>query len=114
MTVNNQIPKWVTNISESDVNRLLESDKEVMRQFANWASEPPRVLALQMEITRLSQEILRLRTVMLSAHAEITEQWNSHCDSEGFGPTNLIRHLKEGTGFYPGFVDELIKGGKDV
>lgn len=51
---------------------------------------------------------------MLSAHAEITEQWNSHCDSEGFGPTNLIRHLKDGTGFYPGFVDELIKGGKDV
>ena len=112
--VNNQIPKWVSNISESDVKLLLESDKEVMRQFAKWASEPSRVAALQMEITRLSQEILRLRTVMLAAHSEITEQWHSHCDSDGFGPTNLVRHLKEGTGFYPGFVDEVIKGGNDV
>ena len=102
-------PKWIHHIDESDIARLLQSDKGVIRQFAQWVSEPNRVQALQNEVTRLAQENLRLRTVMMAAHQEIVEHWESHCDSEGYGPQNLVRHLKEGTGYYPGYVDEISK-----
>jgi len=109
------LPKWLHHIDEEDIRKLLESEKEVIRQFAQWMSEPSKVIALQNEITRLAQENLRLRTVMLAAHHEITEHWESYCNDEWYGPQNLVRHLKEGTGFYPGFVDEASKkGGGDV
>ena len=97
----------MTNLTESDVIELMRSDKELMRQFARWVSEPNAVTALQQEITRLSQENLRLRTVMVAAHEEITEFWDAHCDKEGYGPQSLVRHLKEGTGYYPGYVDKV-------
>jgi hypothetical protein len=109
------LPKWLHHIDEEDIKKLLQSEKGVIRQFAQWVSEPSKVIALQNEVARLAQENLRLRTVMLAAHQEITEHWESHCDDEGYGPQSLVRHLKEGTGFYPGFVDEASKkGGGDV
>lgn len=101
------LPKWLHHISEEDVKQLLQSDKGVIRQFAQWVSEPSRVQALQREVTRLAQENLRLRTVMLAAHEEITEHWDAHCDADGFGPQNLVRHLKEGTGYYPGMLGKI-------
>ena len=107
MNHSNRIPKWITNLTETDIKDLLVSDKEIMRQFARWISEPNKVTALQQEITRLSQENLRLRTVMVAAHEEITEFWDAHCDADGYGPQNLVRHLKEGTGYYPGYVDRV-------
>lgn len=103
----NHLPKWVTQLTENDVKSLLESDKEIMRQFARWISEPGKVIALQCEVTRLAQENLRLRTVMLAAHDEIKEHWDSHCDSGG-GPVNLMNNLERGTGFYPGYVDCVV------
>lgn len=106
-------PSWLQSIKPEDVEELLRSDKGVMREFARWVSEPSKVLALQHEVTRLAQENLRLRTVMMAAHDEITERWEAHCDAEGFGPQNLVRHLKEGTGFYPGLIDKLPGGGND-
>ena len=39
------------------------------------------------------------------------DHWEAHCDEEGYGPQSLQRHLREGTGFYPGYLDELSKGG---
>lgn len=60
----NNIPKWVTQLTESDVKLLMESDKEVMKEFARWVSEPNKVVALQDQVTRLSQENLRLRTII--------------------------------------------------
>jgi hypothetical protein len=104
------LPKWIHHIDEDDIRLLLQSDKGVIRQFAQWVSEPNRVQALQAEITRLAQENLRLRTVMMAAAEEIGDHWEAHCDDEGYGPQSLQRHLREGTGFYPGYLNELSKG----
>ena len=60
------------------------------------------------EIERLRQEIIRLRTVMMAAHDEITEYWEAHCDAEGYGPQSLVRHLREGTGYYPGMLERVM------
>ena len=64
------------------------------------------------EVERLRQEIIRLRTVMLAAHDEITEFWAAHCDADGYGPQSLVRHLRDGTGYYPGMLERL-EGSKD-
>lgn len=111
--MSNALPKWLHHINEDDIQLLLRSDKGVVRQFAQWVSEPNRVLALQAEITRLSQENLRLRTVMMAAAEEIGDHWESHCDEDGYGPQNLQRHLREGTGYYPGYVDTIAGKGGD-
>jgi hypothetical protein len=105
--VTSRIPNWLHNIKEEDVESLLRSNKDVIREFAQWISEPRKVDALQEEVTRLAQENLRLRTVMMAAHEEISEHWESHCDDEGYGPQNLVRHLHDGTGYYPGMLEKL-------
>lgn len=102
------VPGWLHSIKEEDVEKLLSSDKGVIREFARWVSEPSKVDALHAEVTRLSQEILRLRTVQLRAYDEIKDFWDAHCDAEGLGPQNLLRHLQEGTGYYPGYIDLAI------
>lgn len=104
------LPNWLHRINEEDVTRLLQSDKRVMREFARWVSEPSKVLALQAEVTRLAQENLRLRTVMLAAAEEIGEHWEAHCDEDGYGPQSLQRHLREGTGYYPGLLEKIQEG----
>lgn len=103
----NRVPKWLHSIREEDVENLLNSDKGVIQEFARWVSEPMKVDALQAEVTRLAQENLRLRTVMLAAHEEITQHWEAHCDDEGYGPQSLVRHLSEGTGYYPNMLERL-------
>jgi hypothetical protein len=109
--MSNDVPGWLHRINEQDVEDLLRSHKGVIRDFARWVSEPSKVAALESEVTRLSQEILRLRTVQLRAYDEIKDFWDAHCDAEGFGPQNLLRHLHEGTGYYPGYA-ELAASGK--
>ena len=106
----NRIPNWLHNIKEEDVEILLKSEKAIIKEFAQWVSEPRKVEALQAEVTRLARENLRLRTVMMAAHEEITEHWVSHCDNEGYGPQNLVRHLHDGTGYYPGMLEKIRKG----
>jgi hypothetical protein len=101
------VPGWLHSINEEDVELLLRSHKGVIREFAQWVSEPRKVEALQMEITRLAQENLRLRTIMMAAAEEIGEHWESHCDDEGYGPQSLQRHLYEGTGYYPGMIEKI-------
>lgn len=104
----NRIPKWMTNLTEDDVAELMSSDKEIMRQFARWVVEPNKIIALQHEITRLSQENLRLRTVMAAAHEEITEHWDARCDAAGYCPQSIVRHLRDGTGYYPEYMDKVV------
>lgn len=41
-------------------------------------------------------EIENLHTVMMAAAVEITKHWDAHCDSEGYGPANLVRRLENG------------------
>lgn len=107
------LPKWLHHIDEEDIKLLLQSEKGIINQFTRWVSEPSKVLALQAEVTRLAQENLRLRTVMLAAHEEISEYWDSHCDPEGYGPQSLVRHLREGTGYYPGHLSKLSGGNEN-
>ena len=104
------LPNWLHHINEEDVARLLQSDKQVMRDFARWVSEPSKVLALQAEVTRLAQENMRLRTVMMAAHEEIGDHWEAYLDEEGYGPQNLMRHLRSGTGYYPGLLKKVQEG----
>ena len=106
----NRVPSWLHHICEEDVEMLLRSEKGIIREFAQWVSEPRAVEALQAEVTHLARENLRLRTVMMAAAEELGEYWEAHCDAEGYGPQSLMRHLREGTGYYPGMI-EKIKGG---
>jgi hypothetical protein len=110
--MNGRIPGWLHKVSEEDIEILLRSEKGIIREFARWLSEPNVVEALQSEITRLAQENLRLRTIMMTAADEIDDHWESHCDIDGFGPRSLVRHLRDGSGYYPGAI-ERIKGGSD-
>lgn len=48
------------------------------------------------ELRRLHAENDRLRTVMVAAAEEIDSHWEAHCDSEGYGPVNLMRRLEQG------------------
>ena len=48
------------------------------------------------ELRRLRAENDRLRTVMVAAAEEIDSHWEAHCDSEGYGPVNLMRRLEQG------------------
>lgn len=48
------------------------------------------------ELARLRTENANLKTVMVAAAEEIAAHWNAHCDSEGYGPQNLMRRLEEG------------------
>lgn len=48
------------------------------------------------ELRRLHEENSKLRTVMIAAAEEIAEHWDAHCDSEGYGPANLMHRLERG------------------
>jgi hypothetical protein len=62
------------------------------REVQEWIDEnyPSSALAA------LRAENEKLRTVMMAAAVEITEHWDAHCDSEGYGPANLVRRLENG------------------
>jgi hypothetical protein len=44
----------------------------------------------------LNKENEKLRSVMIAAAEEISAHWEAHCDSEGYGPVNLMRRLEQG------------------
>ncbi|MCH8552929.1 MAG: hypothetical protein LAT62_13400 [Natronospirillum sp.] len=48
------------------------------------------------EVDALAQEASRLREVMAEAAREIDQQWDAHCDSDGYGPVNLMHRLENG------------------
>ena len=43
-----------------------------------------------------SETIARLKSTMIAAAEELAAHWPAHCDSEGYGPVNLLRRLEEG------------------
>lgn len=99
--------RWFKTLREEEVLALLNSERDVVRRFVSWLTEPRAVASLQQQVTRLAQENLRLRTIMWAAGEELETYWDAHCDSEGFGPRTLLRHLQEGTGFYEGHIDKI-------
>ena len=48
------------------------------------------------ELRRLHEENARLKTVMVAAAEEIDAHWDAHCDSDGYGPVNLMHRLENG------------------
>lgn len=48
------------------------------------------------ELRRLHEENRKLKTAMVAAAEEISKHWEAHCDSEGYGPANLMHRLEEG------------------
>ena len=42
------------------------------------------------------EEEIELKTVMIAAAEEIMSFWPAHCDSDGYGPANLLRRLEKG------------------
>lgn len=48
------------------------------------------------ELRRLHAENEALKSVMVAAAEEISSHWDAHCDSEGYGPVNLMRRLEQG------------------
>jgi hypothetical protein len=51
---------------------------------------------LEMRLKKKDEEIFNLKTVMIAAAEEIQEHWQAHCDSEGYGPANLMHRLEKG------------------
>lgn len=45
-------------------------------------------------IDALRAEVLRLKCLCAAAADEIEQFWLAHCDSDGFGPVNLMRGLR--------------------
>lgn len=55
-------------------------------------------------VAELKEENENLRSVMIAAAEEIQEHWQAHCDSEGYGPANLMHRLEKGIAAnYPGY-----------
>ena len=44
----------------------------------------------------LKADIEKYLTTAMAAAVEIQEHWDAHCDSEGYGPANLMRRLENG------------------
>ena len=62
-----------------------------------------RFIALQADhatatarIAELKADNENLRSVMIAAAEEIQEHWDAHCDSDGYGPANLMYRLEKG------------------
>lgn len=53
-------------------------------------------LRLADRIAELEKEIGILHTTMFAAAFEIQEHWDAHCDSDGYGPANLMHRLERG------------------
>lgn len=52
--------------------------------------------AIDAAVAEARAEIANLKTVMIAAAEEIAAHWDAHCDTDGYGPQNLMRRLEEG------------------
>lgn len=68
--------------------------------YKSWQSaatdERMRRVKAERELSRLTAENENLQSVMIAAAEEIHEHWGAHCDSEGYGPANLMHRLEKG------------------
>ena len=69
--------------------------------------EKDRLLAAETLLNQLNAENRKLRSMCKAAAAEINDQWNCHCDDDGYGPVNLMSRLegKLPPDICPGFDD---------
>jgi hypothetical protein len=57
-----------------------------------------QILTIVEELEDLQGLVERQASTMLMAAQEIQSQWDSHCNSEGYGPANLMTRLLSGYG----------------
>lgn len=97
--------------NEISLEKILEVlDSADLRGFTGVAAD--RLLGLFNEQTRelrdslakAESDVSQMRETMAAAAEEISEHWDAHCDSEGYGPVNLQRRLEGPYGVnYPGY-----------
>jgi len=64
--------------------------------------------ASEAKCRELEADNANLRTVMMAAAVEITEQWAAHCNDEGYRPCNLVRRLENGFPEQYGYDSETV------
>ncbi len=64
------------------------------------------------ELEKLQIENLELKSMCMAAALEIRDQWEAHCDNDGYGPCNLVSRLEGALKptLYPnGLTEEEVK-----
>lgn len=71
--------------------RMVELTRTLERERDAW-----RMKAVDLHKANVTMECngIALKSMCAAAAAEIEEQWSAHCDSEGYGPANLMYRLK--------------------
>lgn len=87
---------WVAACYRSGTTPRDEKSPEADAEAKANAALIARAPTLAAEVEELRAENDKLRTVMVAAAEEIHAHWGAHCDSEGYGPANLMRRLEEG------------------
>jgi hypothetical protein len=89
--------------TDGEWNRLACQDHpEFERNLADFARKLERerdewrMKAVDLHKANVAMECtgIALKSMCAAAAAEIEEQWSAHCDSEGYGPANLMYRLK--------------------
>jgi len=92
-------------LNGSHIDSLIESaiqghagTRDAMRWLVRQLTikQGPMTAAQAARIAELEAEIARLHTTMMAAAVEIHSHWDAHCDSEGYGPANLMHRLERG------------------
>jgi hypothetical protein len=83
---------WIEDPFGANEHHVVFEDPESPKWRPLYAAPAP--LALSAE--RLRRDNENLRTVMIAAAEEIHRHWEAHCDSEGYGPANLMHRLEQG------------------
>jgi chromosome segregation ATPase len=55
-----------------------------------------QISKLEADLKEKEGEIANYKTVMIAAAEEIQAHWDAHCDTEGYGPANLMYRLEKG------------------
>lgn len=77
-------------------NKVIELAREAGFAMENSAAISAAERFYTLARADLEAEIAGLHTTMMAAAVEIQEQWEHHCDEEGFGPANLMHRLERG------------------
>jgi len=71
--------------------RMVEHARTLERERDEW-----RMKAVDLHKANMAMECtgIALKSMCAAAAAEIEEQWDAHCDGEGYGPANLMYRLR--------------------
>ena len=100
------------NINTASVEALAATLKDRFGNTVPTSQAAIMLRTLAAERDALKADNANLRTVMVAAAEEIHAHWHAHCDSEGYGPANLMHRLEQGIpseyGYTAGRFAELV------